>query len=128
MSSLFRDESLDGTITYNDVDRTSFIIVDSGTSWHNGLADKIVDEIFPISMPYYPPIENYKVYGQDFLTDTKNGDFDTIALFNVVTPDAEDIVIGKYYKNSDDGFTEISKEEFDDRVKMHYDRLENQLN
>ncbi len=41
---------------------------------------RIIDKMFPITMPYMPgrPI---KVCCEDFLTDKKNGDFDTVGVF-----------------------------------------------
>ena len=64
MFSLFRKETLNGEITYSDVERVIFHDA-NGDDWCNcGPAFKIVDEMFPIKMPYYPSNEKYKVYGE----------------------------------------------------------------
>ena len=78
MSSLFKDVYDDGTVKFTDVDRVSCIDIDNPTiSWHCRLGDNIVDELFPIEMPYYPTKNPYKLYKEDFLVDPENGDYDT---------------------------------------------------
>ena len=80
MSSLFKDVYSDGVVKYTDVDRCYAVYSDSpDTSWNNGLVQNIIDEMFPITMPYIPgnPI---KVVCEDFLLDPKNGDYDTIGV------------------------------------------------
>ena len=77
MSSLFRKEKLDGTVIYNDVERT--ISVDTydennPSTWHSGEASKLVDKLFPIKMPYYPSPKQYKVYGKSMYVDENGND------------------------------------------------------
>lgn len=70
-----------------------------------------MDEMFPISMPYYPgnPI---KVYCEEFLTNRKNGDFDTVGVFYAVNPKDEMLGISWFIKESDKGWTEIDEDEY----------------
>ena len=77
MSSLFRNEKLDGTVIYDDVERTIFIDTydeNNPSTWHSGGADKIVDKLFPITMPYYPSTKQYKVYGKSMYIDENGND------------------------------------------------------
>lgn len=77
MSSLFRKEKLDGTVIYNDVERTIFVDTydeNNPSTWHSGEADKIVDKLFPIKMPYYPSSKQYKVYGKLMYVDENGND------------------------------------------------------
>ena len=77
MSSLFRNEKLDGTVIYDDVERTIFIDTydkNNPSTWHSGEADKIVDKLFPITMPYYPSTKQYKVYGKSMYIDENGND------------------------------------------------------
>ena len=70
MSSLFKDIYADGTVKYNDVNSSYCVSIhDSNNTYSSGLVRRIIDEMFPITMPYMPgrPI---KVYCEDFLTDT----------------------------------------------------------
>lgn len=116
MFSLFKDVYKDGTVKYHDNDRVTTIDIDDGSSWHDGLCSKIVDEMFPITMPYIGG-ERYKVYRRDFLFNKNNGDYDTVKISHVITPDGEKIDINRYFKEGTDEFIEIDEEEYNERYK-----------
>jgi hypothetical protein len=110
-SSLFRKETLDGKVSYTDVDRV--VVIDkNGNAWFNGKANEIVNTMFPIVMPYTPSDEKYKIYSDDFLLDKNNGDYDHIAYMYVVTPAGEKIELNEYYKEIEGKLFKISKEEY----------------
>jgi hypothetical protein len=120
MGSLFKYVYADGTVKYRDVD--SYYCVDAHTksTYHNGFIGNIINEMFPITMPYMPgkPI---KVYCEECLTDRKNGDFDTMGILYIMKP-TEDLVdekieINKFFKESKGTprWVEISREEYDER-------------
>ena len=113
-SSLFRKETLDGKVSYTDVDRVVFID-ENGNYWGNGKATKIVDKMFPITMPYISSNQKYKVYGEEFLLDERNirnGDFDHKAYLYVITPEGEKIELDEYYKEVNEEMVKISKDEY----------------
>ena len=119
MSSLFKDVYADGTVKYDDISRSYCIdIHDSNNEYSSGLVRRIINAMFPITMPYMPgnPI---KVYCEDFLTDKKNGDFDTVGVFYALKTEndkQEKIKINKFYRapkdNEERDWVEISKEEY----------------
>lgn len=118
MSSLFKHVYSDGTVRYNDVDRSYCVnIHDLNDTYSSGLVSRIIDEMFPITMPYMPgkPII---VYCEEFLTGKTNGDFDTVGVFYVWKTEngkPEKIEINRFFKDSDDekvNWTEISKDEY----------------
>ena len=119
MSSLFKDVYADGTVKYDDISRSYCIdIHDSNNKYSSGLVRRIIDAMFPITMPYMPgkPI---KVYCEDFLTDKKNGDFDTVGVFYALKTEndkQEKIEINRFFREPKEGeegrWTEISKEEY----------------
>ena len=111
MSSLFREETLDGKVSYSDIDRV-YVIDQNGHTWHNGRARDIIDKMFPITMPYIPTNEKYEVLGEDFLIDPKNGAYDHQAFISVTTPEGEKIELDEYYKEIDGKMVKISKEEY----------------
>lgn len=125
MSSLFKDIYDDGTVKFTDVNRVSCIDIDNPiVPWHCHLGDNIVDELFPIEMPYYPSTTQYKLYMEDFLVDPNNGDFDTKGFFYLIKPDGERVEINKFYKEQDDGWAEIGVEEYNYRkMKSELRRL-----
>ena len=120
MSSLFKTVSSDGVVKYTDNNHSYCIDVNSGTTYHNGFISSVISEMFPISMPYYP-VSAIKVYCEDFLFDTNNGDFDTIGILYIVKPDGERLDINQYYKESGDTFAPIDEVEYTARkdVSMH---------
>ena len=129
MPGLFKEVYPDGTITYNDIDRAVLIeIADDGTetSWHSGLASKLVDEIIrPISLPYYPKAKPYKVYARRFdHVNAGPGCFDTTHILKVVDPDGNAISDERFYKETADGMAEIGMEEYIGREAAYYAALE----
>ena len=103
MFSLFREETLDGKITYIDVERT--IMYDTTGCCHSSIASRLVDEMFPITMPYYPSKEKYKVYGETFYmvdgvdkTAEHTGTYNLVKIYYIITPNNERIEINKEFK------------------------------
>lgn len=119
MSSLFKDVYADGTVKYDDISRSYCVdINNSNNKYSSGLVRRIIDAMFPITMPYMPgkPI---KVYCEDFLTDKKNGDFDTVGVFYALKTEndkQEKIEIDRFFrapKGDEKGaWIEISKDEY----------------
>ena len=115
MSSLFKDVYKDGTVKYTDVNRVlCFYNYNDNIPWSNGMVREIIDEMFPITMPYYPS-DSYKVYCTEFLTDEANGDYDTIGVI-YAKKDNETIEIHRYFKDGPDGkMVEITTREYMER-------------
>lgn len=133
MSRLFKKVDSDGQISYDDVDRAIFIDVNNPTvSWHNGLIGKIINEMFPITLPYTGDIK-YVVYGEDFLVDASAGDYDTEGFYYIIkkTPDGEEkIKLNRYFRESLQGeeetypgWVEISKTTYNRRKKKAAERI-----
>lgn len=81
-------------------------------------------ELYPITMPYMPSDRAYKVYTEDFLTDPKNGDYDTVGILYVITPSMEKVEINRYFKEAPKGFAEIDESEYVKRkMKIQWDDL-----
>ena len=124
MSSLFKDVYADGTVKYYDVNSSYCVdINDPSAACNFGLVFKIINEMFPIVMPYMPgkPI---KVYCEDFLTDKKNSGFDTVGvLYALKTENGEQEKIGinRFFRepegDEEGSWTEISKEEYYERKR-----------
>lgn len=112
MSSLFKDILKDGTVRYSDVSRYVGIDIENDVGYHSGLIDKIGEEMFPITMPYCPCAQPYRFYGETFLVDAKNGDFDTEGILYVICPDGERVEVNKYFKYAVDRMEEIDKTEY----------------
>lgn len=132
-SSLFKIVYDDGKVEYNDVNRFACININNPNStWHSGLVDQVMKELFPITMPYMPE-KPIKVYCEDILTDPKNGDFDTVGIFYALKEEngeQKHIEINRYFRaafegeESDNGWVEIDYDEWAERCEMHNKRLE----
>lgn len=122
MPSLFKKVYPDGAIKYRDNDRSYCVdINDPRIIYTSGLGSCVVDAMFPITMPYMPS-KPIKVYCEDFLTDKKNSDSDTVGVFYAIKTEngqPEKIEINRFFRepegNEDGKWTEISKEEYDER-------------
>lgn len=116
MSALFKDVYLDGTAKYSDVDRYYCIDTDNpDVAYTTGSVRDIIDEMFPITMPYVPTTRPYKVVCETFLVDLKNGDYDTKGILYVIKPDGERVEIGRYFAEKGQEFVEIGKDEYERR-------------
>lgn len=125
MSSLFKRVATDGTVTYSDTNRYYGVNNDNhNVSYQSGLIDRVMGELFPITMPYIPFDKPFKVYTEDFLTDAKNGDYDTTGLLYAIDPHGNRIEINRYFKETPVGFDEIGKEEYEERRELAKKRQE----
>lgn len=117
MSSLFKYVYHDGSIKYKDTDRVVSVYSEEPNAirWHNGFICRIIDEMYPITMPYSPFNKQYVVHCKESLSDPKNGDYDTLAVLYVVTPTGERESIDRFFKEEDRSWVEISKEEYEER-------------
>lgn len=115
MSSFFKDVHPDGTVKYRDLDRFCCINVDNpGASYTSGFINRIMSELYPITMPYLPLDESFTVFTEDFLVDPKAGDYDTKGILYCITPEGEKREINRYFKDGDGsyGMKEIDKFEY----------------
>ena len=116
MSSLFKEVAPDGTVTYSDTNRVQVVNVDEpDIAYTNGFTTRLIDKLAPITMPYFPADKKFKVVREEFLTDPKNGDFDTVAYLYVITPEGKKVELNGYFKDGEDGMVRIDKAEYDER-------------
>ena len=134
MCSLFKDVYPDGTVSYHDNNRMYCEdINDSNNTWKNGFVSRIVDEMWPITMPYCPSSKPIRVICEELLTDPKNGDFDTIGIISVIKPNIGDpgfegVTINRYFKDDGvNGWKEIGHDEWMKRKEMDEARKEKQM-
>ena len=121
MGRLFQTKYDDGTVKYSDVDRVICYQEGKDYAVGNGMMTKLVDEMFPITLPYYPPVYNYKVYYKELLIDPKNGDYDTVAVMYLINPVGERVDINRYWTEKNGELVEIGKEEYESLIKEKKD-------
>lgn len=118
MSSLFKDVYPDGRIEYHDNDLCYCVNRDDpdAPGWRSGFVSRLIHEMYPITMPYFPVSKPMVVFCTEGLSDPKNGDFDTIGIWYVLKTDGEKDIIERFFKEARHGWDEISKQEYLDRV------------
>lgn len=111
MTSLFKKETLDGKVTYTDIDRVICYNEGSNIGYCSGRARDIIDEMYPITMPYVPTTKPYKVYTREHLLEP--GTFDGVEFLYIITPDGERIELNRYFAELDgEHMVEVSKEDY----------------
>lgn len=123
MSSLFKYVYPDGRIKYSDVNRVRGRTVGEEVLFSSKLCSDIVEEIYPLKLPYCGEYRYYIVNTEEVLFDSKNGDFDTVHIKNIECPDSTIKNIDRYFKEEDGGWAEISKDEYELRKRsgMNHD-------
>lgn len=109
-SSLFKYIYANGKVKYQDNQR--FGCVDLGAYpevvvYHFGVVSKIMDTLYPVTMPYSPG-NAYRVYCEDFTTNEKLGDLDTLGIFYVIEPNGKKTRINKFFKEETPDDSEVS--------------------
>lgn len=123
MSSLFKKVDKDGKVAYSDIDRVYGVNIDNpDVSFHSGFLTRLIDTISPISMPYLPLTKRFRVTCDEFLVDPKNGDYDTVAYLDILTPDGKTIELNRYFKEENGQMVQIEKAEFDERRTKKVER------
>lgn len=117
MPSLFKEIKPDGTVEYSDLGRYYCKNVDTGATYTCGFEARILNEMHPITMPYFPPLGQYVFTTAEFLTDRKNGDFDTKAIYDLKAPDGTTETINRFFAQNENGCREIGYSEYAERVE-----------
>ena len=134
-SALFKTVYSDGRVEFDDVCRCKGQHVDGpkGVAFTSGRIRKIVNEHFPITMPYMPPHDPYVVICLDFKYDENDdkNDWDTQAFFYIEDPYTLEKIPLDIYEGLNtvtNDFEPISKEEYLTRHIAYLDRMQNQQN
>jgi hypothetical protein len=81
----------------------------------------MVDEKFPITMPYYPKtFERYKVVVYSFSAkgyEHDNEDYNTRGFLFIVTPYNKTVELGRYFADKGGQMVEITHEEYLERFE-----------
>ena len=116
MGCFWKEVFPNGTVRYQDNNRAYGVnINDPVCTYQSGLISSIVDEMFPIVMPYCPTNTPYKVYAEEFLFDARNGDFDTVYIHYIQTPDGDKVDVNRVFTEFEDrpSMQEIALDEFE---------------
>lgn len=104
MSRLFQTIRKDGSVKYDDVNRV--VCYDNGDNdcgCHCGFASNLIDEMYPITLPYCPPNGRYEVYRETFASDGVSDGYDMLAVLYVITPNGERVEVNRYWRETENG-------------------------
>lgn len=62
MPSLIKSVYSDGRVEYNDMSRGYCIDYDTGDADRLSVGRELLNQLYPIEMPYFPPLGYYKIY------------------------------------------------------------------
>lgn len=118
MCSLFKSKWEDGKVTYHDIDRVVCVNTENiNDTFYWGFASEIIDELYPITVPYYPPLNNkYYVYVTQFTVEKK----DVCSIDKFIEPSGKTVEVNRYFYFTGEDFIEIDKEKYLD-FKAHRD-------
>lgn len=123
MYSLFKDVYPDGTVKYFDTDRYYCRDIQSDTTYTNGLIRDILDELYPITMPYMPADRPYVFLVEDLKLQDTPGDFDTRVIHSLQKPDGTVEELNRYYTEDVNGeMVQITEEEYERLVNNYIQR------
>ena len=120
LNSLVKGQPLTPIEDTDDVSRFRCRTLDSSACWSNGHVSKIASEYFPITMPYIP--RTYTVVCEEFLSDRKNGDFDTIGILYILDSAGDRKEVNRYFAEAEEGWREIYRVEYEQRRQMDAER------
>lgn len=101
MSGLYKYTYKDGTVIYKDVNRVTAYDEGSNTPWSSGWVSKIVDEMYPIKMPYIG--EKYVAYVKESKSAACKGDYDCAIFKTLKHPDGTVETINRFFIEDENG-------------------------
>lgn len=122
---LYKTVYLDGHVEYEDLGTSYCIDKDGGATYTStfiqeealkALSEQGIED-YCVKFPYSPNRYKLEIVTEDCMYDkTQKGDFDTFGILYANVPQRGKIVINKFYKETENGFEPISKEEYDMRT------------
>ena len=132
MSSLFKYVYNDGHVRYSELYRSYCKDLKTGSTYQGGGSSDIIDELFPITMPYSGVVQPYVMYTEECLTDHKNGDYDTKAYWYIIAGDGTKTEVNRFFaeepgKKGKERWREITIEEWYIRYNASLNRVKEKL-
>lgn len=124
-SRLFKTVHSDGTVEYSDLDTSYCRDKNAEVTYTNTFIQREAIEAlsakgiydYCVTFPYFPAREKLEIVTEECMYDkTQEGDYDTIVILYADVPQHGKIAINKFYKETENGFEPISKEEYDLRI------------
>ena len=122
---LYKTVYLDGRVEYEDFSTSYCVDKNGGASYTNtfiqqealkALSEQGIED-YCVKFPYLPNRYKLEIVTEDCMYDkTQKGDYDTIGILYANVPQRGKVNINRFYKETENGFEPISKEEYDMRT------------
>lgn len=120
MYSLFKDVYPNGIVEYHCTDRYYCRDIRNDTTYTYSLVTDILDELYPITMPYMPADKPYVFLVEDLKLQDTPGDFDTFVIHSLQKPDGTVEELNRYYTEDTTGrMVQITAEEYEKLVNNY---------
>lgn len=123
--TLFKTVYTDGWVQCEDLGTSYCIDSYTGASYTNtfiqrealkALSEQGIDD-YCVKFPYFPNREKLEIVTEACMYDkTQKGDCDTVGILYVNVPQQGRVDVGKFYKETENGFEPIIKVEYDMRI------------
>ena len=110
MPSLFKEVYSDGSIKYKDITRYHVKFKGNARLIYDycEIIDRVMDELYPITFPYFPTKDPYYIYPEICCQN-----LDIMVIRYIVTPTKELVEINRYFKKEGDtDYIEITEDEY----------------
>lgn len=123
MCSLFKDVYPNGIVEYHCNDRYYCKDIRKDTTYTYSLVTDILDELYPITMPYMPADRPYVFLVEELKLQDTPGDFDTFVIHSLQKPDGTVEELNRYYTEDVTGrMVQITAEEYEKLVNNYIHR------
>lgn len=123
MYSLFKYVYPNGSVRYRDNDRYYCKDIRNDTTYTYSLVTDILDELYPITMPYIPADKPYVFLVEELKLQDNPGDFDTFVIHSLQRPDGTVEELNRYYTEDTTGrMVQITAEEYEKLVDNYIHR------
>lgn len=104
-------------VTYTDIDRSSAIDIWTMNCYEGGLAESILNEMYPITMPYQPSVDKIRIFTEEF-AHSEGDDPDTFGILYFRLPSGELQKIDRFFKEDPETskIVEIDSKEYHERI------------
>lgn len=116
---LHRNTRKNGEVYYSDIYRTVCVNINNQADYFtSSIANTIVNEMFPITMPYTPVNGQYRVFVEYFKSNkNKDYDYDTYKFLYLITPEGNKVDLNMFKYEKDGILYDITEEEYEERKR-----------
>ena len=119
---LFKEvNKTNGDVIFKDLSRAYHVYTDDPDNmYRSNFTDRIINEMYPITMPYIPEDNPYKIFLKKSVDKSKPGDLSRlIKVLYIIEPGGKEVPVNRYFTEGAiaGSFTDISRTEYKRRKR-----------